>query len=58
MGLRRAREGSSDSLSLEVIGDPIHPHDQVFFVRLQTKAARGPNQEVAGLPYGGLGILC
>lgn len=56
-GMRRAREGLSDSLSLEITGDSVQPHDQVFFVRLQTKAARGPDQEVAGLTYGGLSIL-
>lgn len=54
--MRRAREGLGDSLSLVVTGFPVHPHDQVLFVRLQTKAARGPAQEVAGLTYGGHGV--
>lgn len=47
-----------NSLSLEVTGDSVHPHDQILFARLQTKAARSPDQKVAGLTYGGLGILC
>lgn len=49
--------GPEDSLSLEVTGDPVQTHDQVFFVRLQAEAARGPDQEVAGLTYRSLGIL-
>lgn len=49
--------GPGDSLSLEVTGDPVQAHDQVFFVGLQAKAARGPDQEVAGLAYRGLGIF-
>ena len=49
--------GPEDSLSLEVTGDPIQTHDQVFFVRLQAEAARGPDQEVAGLTYRSLGIF-
>lgn len=49
--------GPEDSLSLEVTGDSVQTHDQVFFVRLQAEAARGPDQEVAGLTYRSLGIL-
>ena len=49
--------GPEDSLSLEVTGDPVQTHDQVFFVRLQAEAARGPDQKVAGLTYRSLGIL-
>lgn len=50
-------EETNDSLSLEVICGPIQTHDQILFLRLQAKTARGSNQEVAGLTSSSLGIL-
>jgi hypothetical protein len=50
-------KGPDNSLSFKVIGGPIQTHDQIFFLRFQAKAARGPDQEVASLTSSSLGIL-
>lgn len=49
--------GPENSLSLEVIGGPVQPHDQILLPRFQVKAARVSNQEVSGLTSSGLGVL-